>query len=50
MGSIALIRQTYSDAQWYKNLSAANKEKSTSEGTNLSLEAWNNNQSFASNF
>ena len=45
MGSIALIRQTYSDAQWYKNLSAADKEKSTSEGTNLSLEAWNNNQS-----
>ncbi|MEO8710984.1 MAG: amidohydrolase family protein [Parafilimonas sp.] len=45
MGSIALIRQTYLDAQWYKNLSAADKEKSTSEGTNLSLEAWNANQS-----
>jgi imidazolonepropionase-like amidohydrolase len=45
MGSIALIRQTFLDAQWYKNLSAADKEKSTSEGTNLSLEAWNNNQS-----
>ncbi len=44
MGSIALMRQTYLDAQWYKNLSAADKEKSTSEGTNLSLEAWNNNQ------
>ncbi|HEY2727551.1 MAG TPA: amidohydrolase family protein, partial [Parafilimonas sp.] len=29
---------------WYKNLSAADKEKSTGEGTNLSLEAWNNNQ------
>ncbi len=44
MGSIALIRQTYLDANWYKNLSSADKEKSTSEGTNLSLEAWNNNQ------
>jgi len=45
MGSIALIRQTYLDAQWYKNLKPEEKEKSTSEGTNLSLEAWNNNQS-----
>lgn len=45
MGSIALIRQTYLDAGWYKNLSQADKEKSTSEGTNLSLEAWNANQS-----
>ena len=45
MGSIALIRQTYLDAQWYKSLTPAQKEKSTSEGTNLSLEAWNNNQS-----
>ncbi len=45
MGSIALIRQTFLDAQWYKNLSAIDREKSTSEGTNLSLEAWNNNQS-----
>ncbi len=45
MGSIALLRQTYLDATWYKNLPAADKEKSTSEGTNLSLEAWNNNQS-----
>jgi len=38
MGSIALIRQTYLDAQWYKN-------KPADEGTNLSLEAWNSNQS-----
>jgi len=38
MGSIALLRQTYLDAQWYKN-------KPATEGTNLSLEAWNNNQS-----
>jgi imidazolonepropionase-like amidohydrolase len=45
MGSIALIRQTYLDAQWYKNLSPEEKEKSTSEGTNLSLDAWNANQS-----
>ncbi|TKK71638.1 amidohydrolase [Ilyomonas limi] len=45
MGAIALLRQTYLDAQWYKNLTPVQKEKSTSEGTNLSLEAWNNNQS-----
>lgn len=45
MGAIALLRQTYLDAQWYKNLTQAQKEKSTSEGINLSLEAWNNNQS-----
>jgi imidazolonepropionase-like amidohydrolase len=38
MGSIALLRQTYLDAQWYKN-------KPANEGTNLSLEAWNANQS-----
>ena len=36
MGSIALLRQTYLDAKWYKN-------RPTTEGTNLSLEAWNNN-------
>ena len=45
MGAIALIRQTYLDAQWYKDLTPAQKEKSTSEGINISLEAWNNNQS-----
>ena len=38
MGSIALLRQTYLDGLWYKNRPSA-------EGTNLSLEAWNNNQS-----
>ncbi len=38
MGSIALLRQTYLDAQWYKNNPA-------SEGTNLSLKSWNDNQS-----
>lgn len=37
MGSIALIRQTYLDGQWYKN-------KPSTEGTNLSLQAWNDNQ------
>lgn len=38
MGSIALLRQTYLDAQWYKN-------KPAKEGVNLSLQAWNDNQS-----
>jgi imidazolonepropionase-like amidohydrolase len=37
MGCIALLRQTYLDAQWYKN-------KPAKEGVNLSLAAWNNNQ------
>lgn len=37
MGSIALLRQTYLDAAWYKNHPAA-------EGVNLSLQAWNNSQ------
>ncbi len=37
MGTIALLRQTYLDAQWYKNL----KEK---REYNISLESWNNEQ------
>ncbi len=37
MGEIALLRQTYLDAQWYKNRPA-------SEGINLSLQAWNESQ------
>ena len=37
MGVIALLRQSYLDASWYKN-------KPVSEGINLSLQAWNNNQ------
>ena len=37
MGSIALLRQTYLDAQWYKN-------KPAKEGVNISLAAWNENQ------
>ncbi len=37
MGCIALLRQTYLDASWYKT-------KPNEEGTNLSLQAWNNNQ------
>ena len=42
MGTIALLRQTFLDAQWYKNLPAGQSSKPT-EGTNLSLQAWNNN-------
>ncbi|MFN2457526.1 MAG: amidohydrolase family protein [Chitinophagaceae bacterium] len=37
MGMIALLRQTYLDAQWYKS-------KPAEEGLNLSLKAWNDNQ------
>lgn len=37
MGSISLLRQTYLDAQWYKN-------KPASEGFNISLQAWLDNQ------
>ena len=37
MGSIALLRQTYLDAQWYKN-------KPSTEGVNISLQAFNDNQ------
>lgn len=37
MGAIALLRQTYIDAQWYKNNPAG-------EGVNLSLKAWNDIQ------
>jgi imidazolonepropionase-like amidohydrolase len=36
MGSIALLRQTYLDAQWYKT-------NRTDEGTNISLQAFNDN-------
>lgn len=37
MGMIALLRQTYLDAQWYKT-------KPAREGFNLSLKSWNDNQ------
>ncbi|MGZ5190980.1 MAG: amidohydrolase family protein, partial [Flavisolibacter sp.] len=37
MGVIALLRQTYLDAQWYKN-------KPSDEGLNLSLQSWNESQ------
>ena len=37
MGSIALLRQSYIDAAWYKN-------KPSKEGANMSLQAWNDNQ------
>lgn len=42
MGVLALLRQTYLDAQWYKQARAA--EPLTTE-TNISLEAWNALQS-----
>ncbi|WP_276481870.1 amidohydrolase family protein [Paraflavitalea pollutisoli] len=38
MGVIALLRQSYIDAAWYKSNPAK-------EGTNLTLKAWNDNQS-----
>ena len=38
MGVIALLRQTYLDAAWYKS-------QTVHEGVNLSLQAWNNEQS-----
>ena len=38
MGSIALLRQNFLDAQWYKN-------SQKGEGTNLSLQAFNDNLS-----
>lgn len=38
MGSIALLRQSFLDGQWYKNRPAE-------EGLNLSLKAWNDNLS-----
>ncbi|NOT51563.1 MAG: amidohydrolase family protein [Chitinophagaceae bacterium] len=37
MGYIALLRQTYLDAAWYKN-------KPYMEGFNVSLQSWNDNQ------
>ncbi|MFI5185970.1 MAG: amidohydrolase family protein [Chitinophagales bacterium] len=37
MGSVALLRQTYLDAQWYKT-------KPAKEGVNKSLQAWNDEQ------
>ncbi len=37
MGAIALLRQSYLDAAWYKS-------NPTAEGVNLSLQAWNNNE------
>lgn len=43
MGAIALIRQTYYDAIWYKN---ENEKKEY----NLSLEAWNQNQNLVQIF
>ena len=39
MGDIALLRQTFLDAQWYS------KYKPASEGLNISLQSWTNNLS-----
>lgn len=36
MGNIALLRQSFLDAQWYK-------QKPAEEGVNISLQAWNDN-------
>ena len=41
MGNIALLRQTYNDAAWYKSNPAAAKE----EGINITLKNFNENQS-----
>ncbi len=43
MGSIALLRQTYLDANWYKSNPSA-------EGVNLSLKSWSDNQSVSQIF
>jgi imidazolonepropionase-like amidohydrolase len=40
MGSIALLRQTYNDAAWYKN----NPEAAAKEGFNITLKYFNSNQ------
>ncbi len=45
MGSIALLRQTFLDAQWYKNIKTSPKGLPAEEGINKSLEAWNSNLS-----
>ena len=37
MGTIALLRQSFLDGQWYK-------QRPTEEGVNISLQAWNENQ------
>ena len=37
MGCIALLRQSYLDASWYK-------QRPAEEGVNISLQAWNDNQ------
>lgn len=43
MGAIALLRQQYLDAQWYKGNPSA-------EGVNLSLQAWNDQQNLVQIF
>lgn len=43
MGSIALLRQTYLDAAWYKNNPSATGLKG--DGVNITLQSFNNNMS-----
>jgi len=45
MGSIALLRQSFLDGQWYKNQSSSTG-KANGEGLNLTLQAWNNNLAY----
>lgn len=44
MGSIALLRQTYLDGQWYAQL-VSSSTAGGREGVNLSLQSWNETQS-----
>jgi imidazolonepropionase-like amidohydrolase len=44
MGSIALLRQTYLDAQWYKSLPVSQLGDPQKEGLNISLKSFNENQ------
>ncbi len=45
MGSIALLRQSFLDGQWYKNQSSSTG-KANGDGLNLTLQAWNNNLAY----
>ena len=43
MGVIALLRQTFLDAQWYKTMQTAPQGIPVNEGLNKGLQAWNDN-------
>src|SRR5690606_16416307 len=43
MGVIALLRQTFLDAQWYKTMQASPEGMPANEGINKGLKAWNEN-------